>query len=646
MFTRILVLFLLLSTTALAGPTLVEDGQARCTIVVAATTNHHQEYVGKMASQELARILKKASGAEVKVVHESALTNASGTVIHIGSTHLARENGFDPQKLQFEETIVRSIGDSLLLLGDDTPPRLGTYYAVTLFAEKYLGVRWLWPGELGEVIPKRAAIAIPNRIDLRQTPSVKVRTWRDAANNRSVLKHAFDMGWTEAEVQKHALESVEWSRHNRWQTSMGLALNGGHAYEIWLKRFGQTHPEYFALQPCGQRDLKPKDPTGVKICHTEPGVLAQIEADIEEAFRQNPNLTSFSLSPNDGGYTGHCMCDRCRAWDEPGGEPQKLYDSITHKPFDYVALSDRMLRFYNAVAERVTVKHPRLLLVGQAYCAYDPPAVRTKAHPNVVISYVGANPYFARAEGLAERANWRGWARAGTQMMYRPNWIRMGMGMPYDYAKAFAEDLRFQVRHCRLIGTDFDTQFHFWGSQGLTHYIMARLAWDVEQDVDALVADYCRTGFGKAAPAVRRYYARVEQLSREHFQHWQPGGSWLTKGPEFYDEAFFRDVNQHLAEAARLAAEDEVAVQQRVAFLKDTIEWARIETEILQRGNRYQNGDKTQHDALAEAMRRRQQFADEHKTTWAIWLPGVRWHIQRYKGVTLPLPEEDWAASR
>lgn len=631
----------------------MEDGAPRCAIVMAVSTNANTVNSCQFASEELARVLRRMSGATVPVVPEPQLARralpagATRTLIYVGPTAAARQQGLDADKFAHEEAVIHTATNAVFVLGDDRKPVWGTTHAATLLCEKYLDVRWLWPGDLGEVIPRRATVTLPDTLAVRQTPSVKIRAWRDVINNASFRQQTgAKLGWTTEEWREMARASTLWTLRNRMQKVAGVDLRAGHAYDRWVARFGESHPEYFAVQPCGQRAPDAKRAGDVKLCHSSPAVIDQIVADIEAAFVKEPALPSYSLSPNDGGFTGHCMCERCKAWDEPAGPPMRLQDAVTKEWFAYVSLSDRMVRFYNAVAERVTKDHPRLMLVSHAYCAYAPPPVRATIHPNVVISYVGGNPYRARSARAQEQANWQGWARTGARMMWRPNWLDQLMGLPVDITRMFAEDLRFAVREARLIGTDFDSQYHVWGGMGLSHYVLARLLWDANLDVDELVRDYCRSGFGRAAPAVHDYFLAVRRVTERHYAEHVPGVTWAeSNGPSFYDETFFRDARRHLDEAARRAEEDSEAVRKRVAFLADTLTLTRLNIEILQRGQAYRAGDKSHRARLIELERAREQFLAEHRRDWVVFTPSLIREQRRFRKWSYPVPEKELAQS-
>ncbi|MBI4025822.1 MAG: hypothetical protein HY360_12630 [Verrucomicrobia bacterium] len=214
---------------AMAAPLVAEelviakDGKPTCTIVWAAAGNNHEEWLLTHAHAELARVFKKMTGREPSGLPESAVTNAAGLCIYLGATEFAKQHGIDPQALKHEEAVVKVADNALILIGNDRYPQLGTLHATTLFLQKDLGVRWLWPGELGEVIPKRAAITVPGALERREAPSLKVRYWRDVLGNGEMGKMAMENGWTTLEeIQKRSRESEEWSWCNRLQRVMGI----------------------------------------------------------------------------------------------------------------------------------------------------------------------------------------------------------------------------------------------------------------------------------------------------------------------------------------------------------------------------------------------------------------------------------------
>src|ERR1041385_8620758 len=100
-----------------------------------------------------------------------------------------------------------------------------------------------------------------------------------------------------------------------------------------------------------------------------------------------------------------------------------------------------------------------------------------------------------------------------------------------------------------MMGTDFDSCCHHWATQGLNYYVVARLHWNPEQDVDAIVDDYCRSGFGPAAKAVRRYFDRLEALMSE-------AALQKRKASAAFSAAALAELRKELQEARTRAGSD------------------------------------------------------------------------------------------
>ena len=187
---RFLVLFALISPLiacrAADALTLAKDGRANAMIVVPPGAT--------AASRETAFILsdhlKQVSGAtfevigaqelNARVVGQRIVTTPASPVdnfILLGDSQLARSLGATSSDLGPGGILIRTFPNALVLLGPSkaTPTdQYGTRYAVTTFLEDALDCRFLWPGELGKVVPERHTIEIP-QINHTFTPILKQR---------------------------------------------------------------------------------------------------------------------------------------------------------------------------------------------------------------------------------------------------------------------------------------------------------------------------------------------------------------------------------------------------------------------------------------------------------------------------------------
>jgi len=153
--------------TAKAPPAVVltENGSTAYAIVTGANPIPAEQ----TAARELAEYLKKVTGAEFKTVAESAAEPKPAKAIYLGWTAFAAGQGIDCAKLGVEESVIKTVGDDLVITGGR--PR-GTLYGVYDFLEKELGVYWL--DRDTEVVPKRPTLALA-AIDRRAMPAYGIR---------------------------------------------------------------------------------------------------------------------------------------------------------------------------------------------------------------------------------------------------------------------------------------------------------------------------------------------------------------------------------------------------------------------------------------------------------------------------------------
>ncbi len=120
---------------------------------------------------------------------------------------------------------------------------------------------------------------------------------------------------------------------------------------------------------------------------------------------------------------------------------------------------------------------------------------------------------------------------------------------------------------------------------------MARLHWDPNQDVDALVDDYCRAGFGPAAKSMRRYFDGLEALMDK------AAAKKANPITVFQPKALDR-LRKELEQARREAGKDS-SVARRIAFLELGLRW----TDIEARAHRFLAGPgKTDKQAVKKTL--------------------------------------------
>ena len=614
---------------------LVEARQPKAVIVLAAAPSPAATAGAKLLTDFVLRM----SGAKLPVINETALKDvrfvdgrieaaglgSTSTFILVGESAVADQLGLTSDGLRAGGILIRTLPNALVLLGLDaktpTDP-WGTRYAVTTFLEEALGCRYLWPGDSGLVIPQSDTVKVP-AVEQKFTPIVLERKIRSNEYGER-MQTGLDLllldkaAWDKA----RRITTPDWFAWQRMGGTLGLHGSDGTIIppEAW-DRFLKEHPEWFAMQADGSREPAPGEKR-LRLCKSNPHLIEAIVEEKLKELRANPVLKCVSLITHDGGRTGFCLCPACKALDPAEGRPTEIW-TYNHQAaqvdkMPYVSLSDRMAWFNNQIAERVAKAYPDVLFLGSAYSCYTAPPLQVRLHPHVVVRYAGLdyNSDSARREGLAE---WDGWAQSASMVQFRPNLLLAGRkeGVPAIFVHKMAQDIRHMATR-GLAGTDFDSCVHNWAVQGLNYYILAKLLWNPNLDVDAEIDTYCRAGFGNGWKEIKTYLGTLEQLMNQTaVENHAPGpdtpaGSIMIP----YTPEVLTQLRGDLDAAGRATSGD-AASQRRIAFLRRGLEFTEVQAaahRLLRRAADLSPEEKAEAAQLLDRrwFLMRKLFVEEH----------------------------------
>jgi len=475
--------WLLAGVPAAFGLTVVSEGRSEFSIVVPEPATATVTY----AADELQEYLRRITGVELRIVAESAAP--APPRIFVGPCKAAADAGIEPPAA--ECFVVRVIDRDLFIVGGGGGPDplrtfggsvTGTAYGVFELLRRHGGVRWLWPGELGTVVPKSSEFIVPDDVNVRDGPDFRIRNlWLTYRNPPAVAR-----------------EYAAWYRH----TGQGQSVQGhsGHAYSRLLARnkHFEAHPEYHAFSRGKRRPFYGKGLRAGQICTSNPEVVFLAA---QNALTDPRRIVS--LSPNDG--SGFCECEKCRALDEPENTMQWQGGPIP-------ALTDRIFTFVNGVAELIHDEAPDKLCGHYCYTFFKRPPMRVAdLSDNVVLFFAQACHWF---RDPAVRSRYRGyidaWAKYGNPMVSREYYgLIYWHGLPNIHTRMIEEDVKYLKRK-GFIGVNSEMCRDF-ATHGPNYYLAARLLWDAEGARDEILSDYYRAGFGPAAADVAEYFDVFER---------------------------------------------------------------------------------------------------------------------------------------
>lgn len=629
-------LLVAITNSVFAGPelTLVESRQPKAVIVLAATASPAATAGAKLMSDLLFRM----SGAKLRIVKETDLKDAkvvdgrieakdqpAGTFILIGESALTKQLGAGGEGLGTGGILIRTLPNALVLLGSDarnSSDPWGSRYAVTTLLDEVLGCRYLWPGETGLVVPQHDTVRVPS-LERQFNPIIVERHIRSNEYGERI-----QVGLDRLLVDKKALDRLrhittpDWFAWQRMGGTLDLKVGDGSIIPpaAW-NRFQKEHPEWFAMQADGSRAQAPGEPRP-RLCKSNRELIEAIVQEKLKELRENPGQKCVSLITHDGGETGFCLCPDCKALDPSEGRPTEIwtYNHQTHRTekMQYVSLTDRMFWFNNQIAERVAKVYPDVLFCGSAYSCYTAPPLKVKLHPHVVLRYAGMdyNSDSARQEGLEE---WDAWVKAASMVEFRPNLLLAGRreGVPAIFVHKLAQDMRHMAAR-GLVGTDFDACMHNWAVQGLNYYVLAKLLWNPNLDVDVEIDAYCRSGFGNGWKEIERYLARLEELMNQTAAETHtpgpdtPGGSIMIP----YTPEVLAELRGYLDAADRATTED-AAARRRIAFLRCGLDFTEIQATAyrdLRRAKELNAEEKAEATRVLDRrwVMMRKMFEEEH----------------------------------
>ncbi len=513
-----------------ALPAIIEDGKPNAEIVISETPSR----VSKFAAKELQSYLEKITGAKLPIVTSP---DDSKVQIFVGASAFTEKLGVSTEGLRHGAFQISSGPNWLALVGPDkdyvpiepwgrmrSPQErdrvnkewdkitgdtfwnnfdelywrydeeldlwdfddMGTLNAVHEYLRK-LGVRWFAPGEIGEVVPEKKTVLLPDWNETF-TPDFPLRN----------LRYFYP--------REHFGEIRLWNL--RMGINMGHDLIGitqpGHGIKFVIMReeMKQAHPEIYATMN-GEPNTTHKL-SGVPAL-TSP-LLLDKQVKYSRAVFDHFEEPMLSIDLVDG-YGGIDSDEKRKFSDPSRGWPGSM--------------SEFVWEYLNRVALELHKSHPERLVSGLSYSAYQesPKNIETMS-PNLAIVECrwrsGFHNEETRARHKAMREEWLKKLPSGKYFIWdyylhsRPDEV----GRPVVFPGLIANDLR-ELKGKSLGDTiEVYNHFHEWKDRykydafALNHinlYVTSRLWWDADQDLGALMQDYYTNYYGPAAEPMKAF---------------------------------------------------------------------------------------------------------------------------------------------
>jgi hypothetical protein len=450
------------------GITLARNNKTDYVIVTGVNASDSEKH----AAEELRKFLMEISGADFPVVTDDQPLKEHEIIL--GQNEHMKKLGvrIDFAKLGQEGFTVKTHGDYLVIAGG----RLrGTMYGVYTFLEDYLGCRWF--SSKVSRIPREATIKVAP-IDISISPVLEYR--------EPFYKDAFDGVWASR------------NRMNSSGAGLGEQTGGKITYHPFVHSFYsllppeeyfEKHPEYYS-ELNGERFYERG-----QLCLTNPDVLKLSIRKVKEWVKQNPKVNIISISQNDCG--GWCHCANCLAIDEDEGSP-----------------AGTIISFVNRVAEAIEKEYPDVAIDTLAYQYSRTPPKNIKPRHNVIVRLCSieccfSHPLDACPENTAFVNDLKAWSKICNRLYvwdYVTNFANYVMAFPNF--KSLAPNIRLFVAN--NVKGIFEEGNYSEGGCGefaeLRAYVLAKLLWNPDYDIQKAINEFMETYYGKSAPAIRKYF--------------------------------------------------------------------------------------------------------------------------------------------
>lgn len=469
----------------------------------------------RTAAADLARFLKKITGADFKIIREKPdLKLAKG--IYVGWTEFAARHGIDVSRLASEEWSVSTVDDNIVITGG----RLrGTINGVYEFLEEAVGVHLLDP--FTEIIPSRGNLVII-------PPAL--------SGKPAFLYHEIysPYGHFTPENPEIAASFYQFNKNEMWRRpDFGISNKTGspgscHTFGQYIHpdEYGASHPEYFSMNGKGERMTNAK---GTKycwfdLCLSNPEVRKIIIGKLRgyiEADRKTANGMNISppfiycVDQNDCVEHG-CLCSNCKAIiDREGG-----------------AESGLMVDFINEVADNIKRDYPDILIQTFAYNYTLKPPKTIRPRDNVMIRWCdnyGTSEFFrplTHEYNKEMRDLFEPWCRISRNLAVWDYW-RMykrhtpGFYTPFVNISCLKPDLEyFQKNGVKSIFIECeDFEFSSDGEQPddlqsfhpLRVWLGLKLMQNPQRDEEKLLKTFFDGYYGPAAEKMRDFLSYIEK---------------------------------------------------------------------------------------------------------------------------------------
>ncbi len=460
------------------------------------------------AAEEATNFLSQVLGAAVPIVERPT---PGKTSLILGTNEWCAAAGLSTEGFARDEFRIHRDAGCVYIFGQDRNERIfdrlkggwdgpnvhlrcGTLFGVYEFLERFAGVRFYFPSEMGTVVPRKESIDVTEDVSMK--PDFIVR---DCLITRAGV-------WPqEVSKKEDGRLRLLYKLRLRECSQRPQCCHGQNHFKI-PERFSDSHPEYFMLRKDGTRctgTVFKHHWQGRQLCHTSP-VWDIFREETLEKIRKGAR--SVDLMPQDGMQP--CQCATCQA-----------RFNTTNFSLSSAYATDLIWSNTVAVANAITAAGLKGEVAQMAYGTYrEPPKFEIPENVNVVLAVGG--PWSEAYPDIQDKQVEfvRGWAqKLGRKIAWlwtypmKNTWRLQAPDVPQHAPHAY---LSFYRRVAPYIKGAFvesnGKELHIIHNY-LNFYVFSKFAWDHSFDLDTALAEHHRLMFGAGADDMAKFFDLLER---------------------------------------------------------------------------------------------------------------------------------------
>lgn len=520
-FINTLLLLLAIGMTGCTGY-LAKDGQSDYRIILTDTSDTIQQ----KAAAELQHYLKEISSVYLPIETIPGERN-----IYLGKPQQAAQGitDFDAEQLQTDGFYLKTVAHDLYIIGGSEK---GVLYGVYELLEQ-LGCRQ-YSAE-AQYIPATKQLKLP-KLDELQVPAIQ---YRDVLYTHAKTEPY--RSWHRLDVPLIGEQREEWGY---WCHSFFDLVDP----EIYFIK----HPDYFA-------EVNGIRIPSTQLCTTNPEVIQIVVDRLKEEMALKPQAKYWSVSQED--TYGWCSCETCKKINDKEETPMGA-----------------ILHMVNQVAD--SFPDHVISTLAYEYSRKPPKYMKPRSNVNIMLCSIECNRSMAIEEDPSSADFAKevlAWDKISDNILVWDYVIQFKhLVSPFPNFHVLQPNLQFFANHGGI--AEFQQGNREVGGEfaELRAYLIAKLMWNPDADVEALTTDFLNGYYGAAGEYIQQYINTMTEALQASGDRLDIFGNPVVAEKSYLAPELLTQYEWLFDQAEKAVANDEQLLE-RVKICRLPIQYARLE---------------------------------------------------------------------